>query len=312
MNLKRNFFADGLYSLQKFRRQLRRKWGRIMPHDLPAPFFHPADIDSLQAFFAEAQGKPGMDPVGVEQLHGKCFVCDQDVDFVVEQPSDDGLVNWRETLSCPNCGLINRWRSCMHVFEAICQPKRDDRIYLTETLSPVFEELDKRYEGLVGSEYFPDANPGETVSIQGRSVRNEDATALSFSDERFEAVLCFDVLEHVPDYRKSLCEFCRVLTPGGSLVLSVPFSFRQETLVRALVNDSGEIEHIVEPCYHGDPLSPDGVLSFYDFGLELLDEMYRAGFDECFILCYQSRHWGYLHENVAFIARKLKKSSPRR
>jgi hypothetical protein len=113
-------------------------------------------------------------------------------------------------------------------------------------------------------------------------------------------------LEHVPDYRTALKEFFRVLAVGGQLVLSVPFSFRQETVVRAIVDESGEIEHLVEPCYHGDPLSPEGVLSYYDFGMDLLEELSRSGFSECFVVCYSSAPWGYMDENIAFIARKLK------
>jgi len=142
-------------------------------------------------------------------------------------------------------------------------------------------------------------------------VRNEDVTQLSFDDSSVDIVLSFDVLEHVPDYRTALREFHRVLDSGGQLVLSVPFSHQHETLVRATVDKNGNIKHLVEPCYHGDPLSHEGVLSFYDFGMELLDEMREAGFEECFLLCYYSKKWAYLNRNVVFIARKLKASGKR-
>jgi len=49
------------------------------------------------------------------------------------------------------------------------------------------------------------------------------------------------------------------------------------------------------------------VLSYYDFGMELLEEMKSAGFPECFVVCYSSAHWGYLKQHVAFVARKLKR-----
>ena len=284
-------------------RRRERNWAG--PGSIPKPFYHPEDIRALHVFFSEAKKRPGMYPDGVDSLHGECFVCGHSVDFHIEQPPQGGEVNWRETLSCPGCGLINRWRSCIHLFEALCQPTRRDRIYLTETLTPVYAELSKRYPKLTGSEFLPEGKPGELLRIQGKKVRNEDVTALSFDDRSFDSVLCFDVLEHVPDYRGALREFARVLAPGGQLLLSVPFSFQPETRVRAVLEDDGEIRHIEEPCYHGDPLSDEGVLSFYDFGLELLDEMKAAGFDEAFILCFQSIRWAYLQENVAFIARKL-------
>lgn len=291
-------------------RQLRNSGGeqaRIQPSNLPEPFFHAADIVAVREYFARGDAAADSSPSDSDRLFGECYVCRQHVDFVVDVPADGGPVNWRETLTCPRCGLINRWRSCIHLFEAICKPKEHDRIYLTETLSPVFVELAARYPLLTGSEYVAQAPSGALLELHGQTIRNEDVTGLSFADGCFEALLCFDVLEHVPDYRAALREFCRVLSPAGQLVLSVPFSFRQETVVRAVVNSQGVVEHLQPPSYHGDPLSADGVLSYYDFGMDLLEELMHAGFDQSFLVCYQSARWGYLQENVAYVARKRRR-----
>jgi SAM-dependent methyltransferase len=292
--------------LKRSYRNWRRQWGRVLrprPHNLPEPFHRAPDIQALHEFFSKQQERI---PDSTRRLRGECYVCNTTVDFRVAPPGPDGTVNWRETLSCPICGLINRWRSCIHLFEALCGPTDLDRIYLTETLSPVYRELESRYPLLIGSEYVPDAEPGEILELHARQVRNEDVTRLSFEDRCLEAVLCFDVLEHVPDYRQALREFFRVLAPGGQLVVSVPFSFQQQTIVRAVVDGTGHIEHLLPPCYHGDPLATEGVLSYYDFGMDLLLEMKRAGFAESFLVCYRSDRWGYLNNNVAFVARKLR------
>lgn len=291
--------------LERRFRNWRRSRTRVQPPCLPEPFHSAADIRAARAFFSGEDA--GAAPVlnDSRTLTGECHVCDRTVDFSVDVPDENGPINWRETLSCPHCGLINRWRACIHLFEAICGPTEHDRVYLTETLSPVFNELATRYPLLVGSEYLAQARPGEVVELHGQQVRNEDVTQLSFDDRSLEAVLCFDVLEHVPEYRRALREFCRVLAPGGQLVLSVPFSFLQQTVVRAVPGCGGSIEHLQPPCYHGDPLSASGVLSYYDFGMDLLDEMKRAGFTQSFLVCYRSAGWGYLQENVAFVARRL-------
>lgn len=291
----------------KYWRQLRN-WRRertcAEPPEPPEPFFHAADIGAVHEYFSRTEAAAESSLIDSNWLTGECYVCKETVDFAVNIPADGGPVNWRETLTCPGCGLINRWRSCIHLFEAICKPTQLDRVYLTETLSPVFVELAARYPLLTGSEYIAQAGPGAMVELHGQRVRNEDVTRLSFADGSFEALLCFDVLEHVPDYRAALREFCRVLTPAGQLVLSVPFSFRQETVVRAAVNSQGIVEHLQPPSYHGDPLSADGVLSYYDFGMDLLGEMKRAGFKQTFLICYRSARWGYLQENVVYVARK--------
>ena len=289
-------------------RNWRRKINRVLPTALPPPFFQANDIHAVHEYFSafetEQQSSP---PIPTSQA-GTCYICNKDVNFSVKVPADGNPVNWRETLTCPDCGLINRWRSCLHVFDAICEPTADDRIYLTEALSPVYQNLAGRFPMLTASEYFPDFKLGELVKKHAGLVRNEDVTKLTFANASLETILCFDVLEHVPDYHSALKEFYRVLGSGGQVVISVPFSFQQETLIRATLDDEGEIRHLVEPCYHGDPLSPHGVLSYYDFGMELLEELRGIGFQECFLLCYYTQSWGYPNENVVFVARKLKSS----
>lgn len=49
-----------------------------------------------------------------------------------------------------------------------------------------------------------------------------DALRLPFADASFDAVICSEVLEHLPDYRGALGEIQRVLRPGGRLAVSVP------------------------------------------------------------------------------------------
>lgn len=46
--------------------------------------------------------------------------------------------------------------------------------------------------------------------------------ALPFANERFPCVLCSQVIEHVPMVPSMIDELCRVLAPGGRLVLGTP------------------------------------------------------------------------------------------
>jgi len=53
-----------------------------------------------------------------------------------------------------------------------------------------------------------------------------DATALEFSPQSFDAVTCFEVIEHVQEPLLLLGEIRRVIAPGGVVMLSTPI--RQE------------------------------------------------------------------------------------
>lgn len=50
-----------------------------------------------------------------------------------------------------------------------------------------------------------------------------DITEIPEPDNSFDAVLCTEVLEHVPNPVPALRELCRLVKPGGKLILTAPF-----------------------------------------------------------------------------------------
>ena len=65
---------------------------------------------------------------------------------------------------------------------------------------------------------------GVDAAYESTEVRKADLLSLPFEDGAFDAVLCLDVLEHVPllDQPKALSEIARVMKDDGLLVMSVP------------------------------------------------------------------------------------------
>jgi SAM-dependent methyltransferase len=51
-----------------------------------------------------------------------------------------------------------------------------------------------------------------------------DINAIPEPDASFDAILCSEVFEHLPDPTKALDEFARLLKPGGTLILTAPFA----------------------------------------------------------------------------------------
>jgi len=75
--------------------------------------------------------------------------------------------------------------------------------------------------------YYPE---GEAVgadvvqsSLNCVDVLLETSCALPFEDNRFESILCTQVLEHVEYPQRLIAESYRVLRPGGKLILTCPF-----------------------------------------------------------------------------------------
>lgn len=62
----------------------------------------------------------------------------------------------------------------------------------------------------------------------GRSLVQGSGASLPFPDETFPCVLCSQVIEHVPGEMPILDELCRVLAPGGRLILGTPDYARWE------------------------------------------------------------------------------------
>jgi len=102
---------------------------------------------------------------------------------------------------------------------------QESRVLEIGTGLGVFSEmLLKRVSQYKGIEYDPKA-----CYLSQQRVRNSelivqgDAQHLQFDDDSFDEVVCLEVLEHLPDYRKALNEIVRVLRRGGKLHVSIPY-----------------------------------------------------------------------------------------
>jgi SAM-dependent methyltransferase len=207
---------------------------------------------------------------------------------------------WTETCACNRCGLNSRMRALVDFLaNKLTIPQRAN-VYIAEQITASFKIIEKLFGNVVGSEYLgPNYQPGEIATAVKNhvNIRNEDLNRLSFPDRVFDILLTQDVFEHVPDYRKTFSESARVLKQGGVLVFTIPFFYDQsETRIRAKMDVQGNIQHILPPEFHGNPVSNEGSLCFQNFGWDLLDALKGAGFGQARAHMY----WGPWAGHIGF------------
>ena len=63
-------------------------------------------------------------------------------------------------------------------------------------------------------------------------VLRGDVFALPFADDRFDRVICSEVMEHVHDYAGAVRELTRVLRPGGTMGITIPTATSEHVYLR--------------------------------------------------------------------------------
>lgn len=101
----------------------------------------------------------------------------------------------------------------------------------------------------VGLETLPPSATNQDGSV---TFETGDATALRFADSSFDAIICSEVLEHLPDYDAALVEIRRILKPGGTLCISVPHAWPERLCWR------------LAPPPDGYPFQPGGHIRIFD------------------------------------------------
>ena len=208
---------------------------------------------------------------------------------------------------CPFCGptLLVRWAddemavrclrcrgSAVHlslggVLRTLRPDLRDRRVLELSSRGALARWLRKSGASVTFTEFLDGVEPGAMMD----GVRCEDVQRLTFADASFDLVTHTDVFEHVEDDAAGFRELRRVLAPGGLTVFSVPLSGMAETRERVR-RSGGTLHYLLEPEYHGDRLRGTGrVLSWRDYGGDIVDRLLRAGFAQARIVPAAPADW---------------------
>lgn len=239
------------------------------------------DLLRFFSFFDQIKGNIEHSFFNSNQVLGKCDYCNSIKTMQNIVASNGEWINRRDQFICEECGLSSRLRSFYNALKVYA--KKDGRNVIFEKTTVFFQLLANKNDSFIGTEYFEDHDPGVNVNFSGLTVRNENIMSSTFEDSSFDLVAHQEVLEHVPNPDLALVDNYRILKPGGFLIFTAPFYHHiKETIINAKVSD-GEVVHLREPVYHGNPLSEEGSLVFQIFGQNFLDLFFSIGFRKAWI-----------------------------
>jgi SAM-dependent methyltransferase len=164
----------------------------------------------------------------------------------------------RDDAQCMQCGAGERHRLVWLYFKRKTN-LFDDQMWKMLHVAPeaVFE---KKFKGCLGQGYL-------TADLyNSNAMVKMDITDIQYPNETFDVIYCCHVLEHVPDDKKAMREFWRVLKPKGWAMLLVP------------VDTDKTIEDlsITDPLLRLEKYGDVGHVRCY--GLDYIDRLRDAGF----------------------------------
>lgn len=147
------------------------------------------------------------DRVGALRSRYQCPICKSRIDSY--RP-----FRGRKTARCPECRSLERHRHLWLFLERktdfFDRPRRLLHVAPEKALEPRLR-AHPRIDYVAG-----DLNPSRPGHVR------LDLTELALPDDSFDSVLCYHVLEHVPEDRLAMSELLRVLRPGGWGIVQVP------------------------------------------------------------------------------------------
>jgi len=183
-----------------------------------------------------------------------------------------GKVNYREFAMCPWCLSLERHRLIWMYLE------QKTNIYTDEINLLHFAPEHQLQERFVKENNI---NYLSCDLDMPTAMEKQDITNLTYEDNRFDAIICNHVLEHIPDDNKAMSELFRVLKPNGWAILQTPMLVDLKTREDFSITDPKEREKVFGQNDHVRIYGMDKKDRLEKVGFTVLvDDFVRSNFDE--------------------------------
>jgi hypothetical protein len=226
---------------------------------------------------------------------GYCPLCE---DAVVFYEESDWL---RDHYKCNKCYSIPRNRALVNALNNFYPAWKNSITHESSPGGPLSDYLKKSCSGYSASYYFEDVPRGQYKD----GFRSEDLSALTLDTSSLDLFITSDVFEHIVEPEKAFGEIARVLKPGGAHVFTMPWYRNIDKSVQRAKLENGKIVNLLEPMFHGNPISEEGSLVTYDWGQDFCDFIYKTSGMTTTIYLEKNRALGLEAEFLeVFISRK--------
>lgn len=228
---------------------------------------------------------------------GYCNVCNSKTIFVEKDP-------WlRENYRCLKCGASPRQTALVIALNQYYPNWRNLKMHEsspgTMAASWFIEKESKHYSA---SHFFAEVPLGEYKN----GFRCENLSKMTFADHSFDLFITQDVFEHVMEPMEAFAEIGRVLKPGGAHIFTLGWSPNNGSSNPRSIVKNGEVVHLKEPEYHGNPIDEKGSLVTWDWGPDIVHHIYKHSGMLTTIYLLKNRKLGLDGETIeVFISQKI-------
>ncbi|MFC1730870.1 class I SAM-dependent methyltransferase [candidate division KSB1 bacterium] len=129
---------------------------------------------------------------------------------------------------CPKCESLERhrllWEYLHNKTELFNKSKKKLLHFAPEKFFFEFFSNQKMLE------YTPcDISPEKYEEHYGGKLVKADITNLPFPDSEFDVIICYHILEHIPNDQLAIAELYRVMKVGGWGIIQVPIDYNRES-----------------------------------------------------------------------------------
>lgn len=135
-----------------------------------------------------------------------CTVCGQSLARFLEIEKGE--------LLCPACGSGKRHRRLFVLLKEKCLKK--------EAISILDFSPNKGFEHYARN-FFGKAYLTTNFDSEDDTDFHYDITQIEAADKSYDVIICYHVLEHIPQDQKAMAELLRILKPGGICFIQTPF-----------------------------------------------------------------------------------------